>query len=341
MSSQLLPALQFSPVFRDYIWGGRRLGDVLDKPIGDGPHFAESWEVVDHGDDQSIVADGEFRGHSLSQLVKQHGPQLLGQTWFERITDDSLPEHLRFRFPLLIKWLDANRDLSIQVHPNDRLGAKLDPPDLGKTEAWYIADALPGSKVYAGLKDGVGRDEFEVALQANRVLEVMHSFEPRRGDCLFIPAGTVHALGAGLLVAEVQQASNTTYRLYDWDRLGADGQPRPLHIPQGIEATDYSAGPVSPQKPASSDLTEATWESLVRCPYFWIDRAEFRGSVSLPGEQCRMLMLLEGEAELTSADGRRPLKKGQTVLIPHCQSTAHLNSDSGAQVLLARLPVSA
>ena len=330
-----LPVFRFAPVFREYLWGGRRLGDVLNKPIGDGPTYAESWEVVDHGQDQSVVLGGAFDGWTLSKLVQEQGELLLGKPWYEKIKSDSVPAHLQLRFPLLIKWLDANRDLSIQVHPNDQQAALLSPPDLGKTEAWFIADALPGSKVYAGLKAGVDQSQFEAALAENRVLEVMHSFEPKVGDCLFIPAGTVHALGAGLLVAEVQQASNTTYRIYDWDRVGPDGQPRQLHVQQSVAVADYQSGPV---KPVSSTGAEEG-ENLVACNYFEIDQLPIKQPRTLPGGVCQMLICVGGSVSCHTEEGEDfELQLGQTVLVPHCCSGLKLSPAPEATLLIARLP---
>ena len=155
--------LRFEPLFRRYIWGGRRLADVLSKPIGD-QTAAESWEVVDHQDDQSIVRFGDLSGKSLRELIAGHGNDLIGSQLMEKISSDGLPDHLRNRFPLLLKFLDANRNLSVQVHPDDEFGATLSPPDLGKTEAWYVMHADPGSKIYAGLKAGVTAESFRSAV---------------------------------------------------------------------------------------------------------------------------------------------------------------------------------
>jgi len=222
--------LRFAPLFRRYIWGGRRLAEVLDKHIGD-QSAAESWEIVDHQDDQSIVRFGDLAGKSLRDLIAEHGVDLVGDDLMEKISSHNLPDHLQNRFPLLLKFLDANRNLSVQVHPDDRLGATLSPPDLGKTEAWYVMHADPGSKIYAGLKQDVTAESFRAAIESGQTESTLHSFEPQQGDCVFIQAGTQHAIGAGLLIAEIQQASNATFRVYDWGRVGDDGQPRrPGHL---------------------------------------------------------------------------------------------------------------
>lgn len=295
--------LIFKPTFRDYIWGGRRLGTVLGKPIPEEGIFAESWEVVDHGEDQSIVANGPEAGKTLGELVQQFPQDLFGVKTPTKT------------FPLLFKFLDANRDLSIQVHPDDAQGATLDPPDLGKTEAWYILDAQPGAKVYVGLKDGVTREDLAQAVKTDTVIDAMHVLEPQAGDCLFIPATTAHALGKGLLVAEIQQASNTTFRLYDWGRVGADGKPRALHIEQSLDTIDYEKGPVQPQEPQPT--SDSDIERLVTCDKFVLDRWEFSDRKSIGDDKrFHIVAVLEGKVRSTHAQLDQALGKGSTFLIP-------------------------
>ena len=234
------PPLRFAPLLKRYLWGGRRLGTLLGKPIGAEEDYAESWEIADHGADQTVVSGGPLAGMTLEQVLEKHGRELLGQHWDSKQCS---------RFPLLFKFLDCRRVLSVQVHPNDAAAAKQVPPDLGKTEAWVILAAEPGSVVYAGLKRGFDQAALERELVRGTTELCLHKFEPKVGDCIFIPAGTVHALGAGLVVAEIQQASDTTFRLFDWNRVGPDGKPRQLHIEESLAAIDYSAGPVQPQVP--------------------------------------------------------------------------------------------
>lgn len=296
--------LFFEPVFRDYLWGGRRLGTVLGKPIGDGDTWAESWEVVDHGDDQSVVAAGDHAGSTLHALVQQYGKQLLGAP--------------ADRFPLLFKFLDANQVLSLQVHPNDAQAATLDPPDLGKTEAWVVLDAAPGARLYAGLREGVTPAALRAALESGAGDDCMHSFEPQPGDCVFIPAGVPHAIGAGLLVAEIQQASNTTFRLHDWNRTGADGKPRELHVESGLAVIDYDYGPVRPQSPQPTQ--EPGRERLVACDKFILDRlhpSSPQQVFQIGGDQrFHILAVLEGELELRGAFQPIRMTRGQTTLLP-------------------------
>jgi mannose-6-phosphate isomerase len=299
-----LPLLQFKPILREYLWGGRRLAE-LGKPLGEGVHYAESWEVVDHGADQSVVADGPLRGATLNDLAKEHGRALFGRHYPQR------------QFPLLLKYLDCNLTLSVQVHPNDEQGAKLDPPDLGKTEAWVVLVAAPGSRIYAGLKPGVDRAALERETTSGRCEACLHHFEPRPGDCLLIEAGTVHALGAGLLVAEIQQASDTTYRLYDWNRVGPDGQPRTLHVQQALDTIDFSRGPVSPVVPQRTERDCV--ERLVQCEKFALDRWRLDSPQQLINDnRFRILTVVEGGVVLQSGNMRRELRRGDTVLVPAC-----------------------
>jgi mannose-6-phosphate isomerase len=317
---QLYP-LRFQPLFRRYLWGGRKLGDAIGKPIGPEGDYAESWEIVDRGADQSVVAYGPLEGQTLHELVSQHGRALFGE---------AAP---RFEsFPLLFKFLDCQRVLSVQVHPDDAGGAKLDPPDLGKTEAWIILQAEPGSVVYAGIKRGFDRAALAREVNRGTTELCLHRFEPQVGDCLFIPAGTVHALGAGLLVAEVQQASDTTFRLFDWNRTDASGQPRPLHVEQALETIDFSRGPLAPQKPTATGRPHV--ERLVACDKFVIDRWRFRTREMVNADnRIHLLAMLEGEAAIEGDPAGRPLVRGDTMLVPACRHT-HVQASSGVATML-------
>ena len=337
MNASLYP-IRFEPLYRRYIWGGRRLEAVLNKPIGD-QSAAESWEVVDHGDTQSVVRFGPLAGKTLRQLIESDGQSILGADVMKQVSADSVPGYLRNRFPLLLKFLDANRHLSIQVHPDDSFGATLDPPDLGKTEAWYVMDAAAGSKIYAGLKPGVDQTQFSSAVEQGQTESVMHSFEPKVGDCVFIPAGTMHAIGEGLLIAEIQQASDTTFRVYDWGRVGDDGQSRPLHIAQSIAATDFARGPVSPTEPRVFDGAQ----ELVACDKFVMrrHRLEVSGeSKSIGGDgRFRILAIVNGAAQVTGEPSEEILKKGQTVFLPAAlDATAVVSASENAEFLEIYVP---
>jgi mannose-6-phosphate isomerase len=297
-----LPPLRFKPILREYLWGGRRLAE-LGKRIGDGPHYAESWEVVDHGADQSVVAEGPLVGTALHDLVIRCGPDLLGR------------HHRQSQFPLLFKYLDCQRTLSVQVHPNDEQAARLEPPDHGKTEAWVVLEAMPGSKIYAGLKPGVDRTKLERALTAGKCDECLHEFEPRPGDCLLIEARTVHALGAGLLVAEIQQASDTTYRLFDWNRVDRDGKPRQLHVEESLNTIDFSRGPVAPTK--AQPAVHPSVERLAACDKFVLDRWTLEAEQSLlSDDRFHILSVIDGSLSASAADQQYNLSRGGTLLVP-------------------------
>jgi mannose-6-phosphate isomerase len=304
MEPSTLYPLQFRPLFRDYLWGGRRLETLLGKRLPAGGHFAESWEVVDHGEDQSVVENGPLAGTALHELASRYAPQLFGR--------HASPD----RFPLLFKFLDARKTLSVQVHPNDDQAARLDPPDLGKTEAWVVLAAEPGSKIYAGLKRGFDRQALEREVSRGTCELCLHSFEPRPGDCVFLPAGTVHALGAGLVVAEIQQASDTTYRLFDWHRVDPrTGRPRELHVQEALDVIDYGRGPVDAVTPRPTERPHI--ERLVESDKFVLERQTIDGP-SLVGGQDRfhLLAVVGGCIFIEEAHVANPLHTGQTLLVP-------------------------
>jgi mannose-6-phosphate isomerase len=320
-----LPPLRFKPILREYLWGGHRLGTELGKPIGSGPHYAESWEVVDHRDDQSVVLDGPLVGKTLHELVTTRGRELFGRHY---------PRH---QFPLLLKFLDCQRTLSVQVHPNDEQAARLNPPDLGKTEAWVVLSAEPGSKIYSGLKQGVDRHTLQREVARGNCEVCLHRFEPSAGDCVLIKAGTVHAIGSGLLIAEIQQASDTTYRLFDWNRLDADGKPRPLHIEQALDVTDYNRGPVDPVTPSSTDDKQR--QRLVQCDKFILDHLRLSEPCKFPDDnRFHILAVVEGAVSITSQDQNFNLPRGGTLLVPATTPEVKIAPQGRAVVLDMYLP---
>ncbi|WP_404306413.1 type I phosphomannose isomerase catalytic subunit [Neorhodopirellula lusitana] len=310
--------LQFAPLIKQTIWGGRRLGTHLNKPIGDADDYAESWEIVDHGDDQSVVTNGDLKGQTLNSLFLESREWLLGKQWIANNPDAG-------SFPLLLKFLDCNRVLSVQVHPDDEYGATMTPPDLGKTEAWVILATTPDSVIYAGLKPGVTPESLREMVADGRTEEALHSFHPKPGDCVFIPAGTVHALGGGLLVAEIQQSSNTTFRLFDWNRLDANGNSRELHIEQSLEVTDFERGPVDPVvAEAESGITR-----LVSCNKFDLNSIRDTTTEIANTDRCQLITVVEGTAEIQHDDTVMQLNSGESVLIPAKMSQFSINAPSG------------
>ncbi len=321
--SALYP-LRFQPILRRYLWGGRRL-ESLGKALGPGNDYAESWEIVDRGADQSVVAAGPLAGRTLGELVRRHGPELLG--CHAGLT----------QFPLLFKFLDAHDRLSVQVHPDDTRAAQLDPPDLGKTEAWVILAVEPGSYLYAGLRPGVDRELLRREMARNVCPEWLEAIQPRVGDCYFLPAGVVHALGPGLLVAEIQQASDTTYRLFDWNRLGPDGQPRALHVEAALEAIDYHHGRVTALQPQPRETPGV--ERLVACNKFILDRWTISTTHQAGGDRrCHILAVLEGVLDIAGDPAGRPLKRGDVALLPAKLGFVQVTARDRAVVLDAYLP---
>lgn len=299
-----MPTLHFTPLLKRLRWGGRRLGTALGKPIGHENDYAESWEIADHGTDQSVVIGGPYSGWTLSRLVREGGAALWGR-------------HAGWQqFPLLIKFLDAHDRLSVQVHPNDAQARAIDPWGNGKTEAWIIIAAEPDGRVYAGLRAGVDRAILERELARNSVESCLHSFSVRPGDCVFVPAGTVHAIGEGVLLAEVQQSSDITFRLDDWGRTGPDGKPRPLHISQAFDCINFQLGPLDPVKPKICSNGDPLVEELVRCSYFVIRRHTARVPLPLGAEDSfRIVMLLQGQAKCLTESTEEGLRIGETLLL--------------------------
>ena len=294
--------LRFRPLLKRIRWGGTRLGNVLGKPIGSESDYAESWELCDHGTDQSVVDGGEWNGLTLRQLMAMHGRQLCGNE--RRLT----------QFPLLVKFLDASDRLSVQVHPNDVQARFFNPRENGKTEAWVILDAQPNSRIFAGLKRGIDPFRLQRHLAAGTVEECLHSYPVRAGDCVFIPAGTVHAIGEGILLAEVQQSSDLTFRLHDWGRLGADGQPRPLHIEESLACIDFDRGPVNPMVPRRLNRTS---EELVSSEFFTLHRHALSDSFRIACDgRFHALLVLGGSGTLACDDIEQPLQAGSTLLLP-------------------------
>jgi mannose-6-phosphate isomerase len=320
--------LRFRPILRELIWGGRRLGTVLHKPIGDASDYAESWELSDYHDQVSVVREGPLAGTTLRELVESHRLELLGPAVGPSRS-----------FPLLVKFIDANQDLSVQVHPDDEKGRRL-ANDNGKTEAWVILAAEPGSLIYAGLKPGVGPDAFRRAIESGEVEPLLHRFKARPGDSILIEAGTVHAIGTGVLLAEIQQMSDATFRVFDWNRVGPDGKPRQLHVEQAMESIDFQRGPVNPISPDVEPIDgSGTRERLARSAYFALERLTIQKptTVGRP-DRFTILMGLEGRSAIVH-DGRSvPLEFGQTVLLPAAIGECQIMPDRQAVVLSCTVP---
>ncbi len=306
MTDVPLPPLRFEPIFKPTIWGGRRLAEVLRQPLpGDGP-VGEAWVLCDQEGQPSRIADGPYRGQTLRQLLEQAAPRVLGP-------------HAAAgqRFPLLLKFLDARDTLSVQVHPDDRHTHLLPPGQRGKTEAWVVLHAEPDSRIYAGLRPGLGPDDLRRALRERTLAQLLGTYHPSPGDCFFLPAGTVHALGGGLVLFEVQQNSDVTFRLYDWDRVDAKtGRPRQLHVEEALACTDYAAGMTGPEVPVVERTGPVRRERLVSCTHFHLWRWHGSQPFSLPAGKCRIIISLQGQAQLEHPGGSCAVEHGDVVLLP-------------------------
>ncbi|MEY3174065.1 MAG: putative mannose-6-phosphate isomerase GmuF [Planctomycetota bacterium] len=323
-----LPPLTFTPLLKRIRWGGRKLQTLLGRNLGPESDYAESWEIADHADGTSCVADGPLAGTSLPELLQRYPGELLGKH-----------QHLT-QFPLLVKFLDANDWLSLQVHPNDQQAKTWNPVENGKTEAWIILHAEPGARICSGLQPGVTSEMLQQALGGCDLEELLHIYEVHTGDCIFVPAGTVHALGPGIVLAEIQQQSNLTFRLHDWGRTDASGKPRPVHIAESIACTNFQQGPVSPVIPHSRCDDDHAFEELVSCSCFQIHRHQSDRPFSIPRDsRFHILISLAGHARLETATGNASLSFGRTMLLPACSGGARIIPETDITLLDVTCPV--
>ena len=283
------------PTCKDYLWGGTRLYDQYS--IGNGGVTAEAWVLSARDNGPCFIADGEYKGKTLAEVFEAEGKEV----WGSRA--QKFPE-----FPVLIKLIDAAKNLSIQVHPSDEYALK-NEGEYGKTEMWYVVDAEPGAFLYAGFKEEIGKEEFEKSIADNTVTDLLNKIEVKKGDSIFIPAGTVHAIGAGLLIAEVQQNSDLTYRVYDYARLGADGKPRELHIEKALK--------VALRMPPEQDVCHASEANKVRiaqCEYFFADVLNIPAEKNLTVDEGSFASLLCLEGSVCA--GPLSLKAGECAFVP-------------------------
>ncbi len=279
--------LLFRRILKEKVWGGQRLARLLGSaPPFRGP-LGETWELSDYPGEETRVRGGAWAGISLRDLMLEHGPALLGRS---RTAADG-------RFPLLVKFIDAGDDLSVQIHPPD--GPK-SPTGVGKTEAWYVLDTAPDATVICGLNSGTRREQFEAEAGDARVRAHLHQIPVRSGDCVFVPAGQTHAIRGGVVLCEVQQTSDVTYRMYDWDRLGLDGKPRETHLQQALEVVDYSLAPglaLRARFPAESGLLTCP---LAACTHFLLValRADAHGGLRMTDGLARIFAVTRGTGRL-------------------------------------------
>ncbi len=290
--------IQFAPHYMERVWGGRRLETLFGRslPATDHP-FGESWELSDRPEAQSQVKGGSWAGRSLHNLWQNERVPIFGQ---------SLKEHPSPTFPLLMKILDASEDLSIQVHPPESVAAQLGGEP--KTEMWFIAHADPEAKLYVGLREGADRPSFERSLRDGTVADVVNVIEAKTGDCLFIPSGRLHAIGKGLVIFEIQQNSDTTYRVFDWNRVGLDGKARQLHIDESLQSIDFNDHHIEMAQPDAQG-------QLVTCPDFTVAQKSDVTHLGTPGENLTVAVL-QGQLTLSGTT----FGAGDFFLLPACMN---------------------
>lgn len=296
----MMQLLKFSPLYKERVWGGRDLETKMGRQLPVGKRIGESWELVDREDEQSMVENGPLAGKTLRELLEKDADAVLGPG-----SDGEKP------FPILVKWLDCRERLSLQVHPPAHIA-----PELGgqpKTENWYIADCAQDASLIVGLKQGVTREQFTRALESNEAEDCVHRFPVCPGDSILVESGRMHAIDGGNLILEIQQNSDTTYRVYDWGRLGLDGKPRQLHIEESLKSIDFEDFEPEPLQAVSGQQT------LADCPEFRIRKFELLPGappLDLPsGQGARLIHLILGEVSDTSSGCR--MHPGETYLQPH------------------------
>jgi mannose-6-phosphate isomerase len=323
----MLYPLKFKPIFKERVWGGRKLAELYQKPLPGNVPIGESWEISDRPGDASVISNGPLAGKDLHWLMENHSHELLGEA---KPTREN-------RFPLLLKLLDAREKLSLQVHPPASKAAELGGEP--KTEMWYIADADPGAELYVGLKRGVTRTVFEKKIETGEVAECFHRVPVRAGDVMFLPSGRVHAIGAGLVIFEIQQNSDTTYRVFDWNRAGLDGKPRELHVKQSLASINFEdfEPELTVLRAVNPGASQA--QHLVKSPLFCVDLFQMKSAESIvlgrTGMKMKIVAVLKNR--LTVSDGQISveLRPGEVCLVPSSVKVAELFAESGASFLLA------
>ncbi len=307
--------LQFNPILKERIWGGTKLETILNKPINSNI-TGESWELSTVDGDVSVVANGDLKGKSLTELIDQYPNEILGTEVYQ---------HFGKQFPLLFKYLDAREDLSIQVHPNNAL-AKKRHNSFGKTEMWYVMQADDDAELIVGFKENSSKEEYVKNLEDKTLLTILNTKKAQKGDVFFLKTGTVHAIGAGLLVAEIQQTSDITYRLYDFNRVDANGNKRELHIDLALDAINYNK--VNSQKKYLKEENKSN--EIVDCQYFTTNFIPLNNKISVnkSGETFTVYMCTEGNFEIEIEKTNYSYKQGDTVLIPARIRNYNLNGNA-------------
>ncbi len=317
--------LKFRPILKTVVWGGEKIAPFKGITT-EQKNIGESWELSGVKGDESIVANGEFAGKTITELVKEYKGILIGEKNYAKTGDE---------FPLLIKFIDAKQDLSIQVHPDDRLAAERHNGSKGKTEMWYVVEADKDAHLMSGLTEQITPEEYESKVNDNTITDVLHDYKVKAGDVFYLPAGRIHSIGSGSFIAEIQQTSNITYRIYDFGRVGLDGKPRELHTELAKAAIDYT---VLPDYRTEYGKEKNAENILVDCDYFTtslydMDKSVCKDLSSL--DSFLIVICIAGEGKLEDAEGHtETLRQGETVLIPaDCKGVTFTPSDSKLQIL--------
>jgi mannose-6-phosphate isomerase len=321
--------IRFEPIYQYRIWGGRQLADLLTAPLPGNDPIGEAWVLSDRDDHASLVANGPLKGLTIGQMFKQSQEQLMGK----------LAGKFN-RFPLLLKFLDAHEMLSVQVHPSDMQKDLIPEGEHGKTEAWVVLESTSESKIYAGLKPKTTAGNLKQSIKSGTIEDHLSSFTPKPGDGIFLPAGTVHSLGGNIVVFEVQQNSDVTFRLYDWNHIDAKtGKPRDLQIDQAIACIDFAQGEKAPVNPVSEEQHPVLRERLFQCEHFRL----WRLSGKLPftvGEKDtpRVLVCIDGEGELEHNNTSYAIRKGDVWLLPAIVGSCMFCPNATVSLLEIALP---
>ncbi|MBO6572421.1 MAG: class I mannose-6-phosphate isomerase [Balneola sp.] len=319
--------LKFNPILKDKIWGGNKLGIVLDKPIGESQTCGESWEVSGVEGNISVVSNGLLKGKSLVELIEEYKGELIGNKVYETFGN---------KFPLLIKFIDANDDLSIQVHPDDELGMKRHN-SFGKTEMWYVVDAEDSASLISGFNKPTSKEEYLEVFEVGNLTDILNREDVINDDVFYLPAGRVHTIGKGLLIAEIQQTSDITYRIYDFDRVDADGNRRELHVEEAVDAIDYNF-----YKEYKTLYDKSAKEvEIGKSAYFVTNRLvlnEIEQRDYSDIDSCIILMCLEGEGGINFGEESLSYKLGDSILIPHVINTISITPETTSKLLEVRIP---
>ncbi len=321
--STITTPLRFRPVYQPYIWGGEKLRSRLGRSDTPEGIVAESWEVSSREDGMGVVAEGAHGGKTFQALLQEDAAGILGS----RVKQDD--------FPLLIKVLDAAKTLSVQVHPNDETAAEFGGE--AKTETWYILEADPDACVYCGIKSGVSPEQFRAAIADNTLEPLLKKIPVKAGDAIFVPGGRVHAIASGCLLLEVQQNSNTTYRIYDWGRVDADGKGRQLHIDQALQVSIFEeeGSALTPAK-TLAPLAGLPREQIMISPYFLLEKLSLEASASLPAhpESFQVLFAIDGDLQVSTGGETVQVPAGSSVLLPAAASATEVKALTGSMCFM-------